>query len=206
MPKKQSTPVWEKTISIAAFVFSAIALFLSWQANQISNKQFTAQTVILSAEFRDGDWSMAKDPDTWGFASCTNKIRFYDFGGASDAIVRYDNIIEYNGKSYTIESDESEAVWSPGIEPYFASLRTEILSENLPMTVEAFTTKEILAKFSFGYDDSLLDLNVSYPYNPSYDYEKNIGPEFSPLTVQFIFYTANGKKLDTGKLICHYFK
>jgi hypothetical protein len=46
------------------------------------------------------------------------------------------------------------------------------LSENLPLLVESFTTKEIIAKLGFAYDENLLDINASYPYNPSYDYEK----------------------------------
>lgn len=206
MSKRKSALNFDRIISIGAVVLSALALFFAWQANQISNKQFTSQAVILSADFWDGNWDQETTPENWRFAYCEHKIRFYDFGGAPESIVRYEATIEYKGQNLVLESDESQALWSPGIQPYFVSVNTELLSENPPLLVESFKTKEIIAKLWFAYDENLLDINVSYPYNPSYDYDKNIGAEYSPLTVQYRFYTATGNALDTGQLICHYFK
>jgi hypothetical protein len=206
MSKQRPTLNFDRIISVTAVLISASALFFAWQANRISNRQFTPQSVIISADYWSGDWEQETTPENWRFANCEHKIRIYNLGGASDSIIRYEAFIEYEGQALKLESVESQVIWSPGLQPYFVSVNTELLSENLPLIVEPFRTKEIIAKLGFAYDENLLDINVSYPYNPSYDYEKRIELNDSPLTIQYKFYTAEGKVLDTGQLICHYFR
>jgi len=206
MSNNKRTVSWDKIVSIVALLLSSLALFFAWQTNQIANRQLASQVAILSTEFVDGNWNQETDPGKWRFAYCEHKVRLFNFEGAPDSIIRYEASIGYKDQELSLQSSESWALWSPGIQPFMVSVSTELLSEDLPLAIDAFSAKDIITKLSFAYDDDLLDINVSYPYNPTYEYQKDIGPEFYPLAVQYKFYTAAGRTLDTGKTICHYFK
>lgn len=208
----------EKILNIIALAFGIVALFFSWQANQIARRQLVPQLVAIQIEDAGQGWESARIPE--GSATvCNHRIWLHNFGGAPASIIEVRKTFFYDGSEY------EELSQIPGVlKSYHGFYDTDVLTgfdttiayedppsefmQNFPILVPEFTTTIVLGRVRFEHD-----LDFLKTLDPFFFDSDVFGPNafgdpdtYSPLYVQYQFVLPDGTIALTPHITCIYMR
>ncbi|MEM4203975.1 MAG: hypothetical protein QXS54_07900 [Candidatus Methanomethylicaceae archaeon] len=214
---RKSSWTIEKLVSVFSVVISAIALYFSWQANQIASKQITDHVISPSISYT---WAMymteASRPPTYHSFVCDQRIRLSNVGGAGTSIVRYTAILSY--RDITVEvSGEQDYALTTGSNDIFSSFKIDFINDYrqqnsterlFPIDLPPYSTTDIWTRASFIIQKYLTSGDYFYP---PYDFYQFLQPgaEYGglyPVEISYTFTTASNKRVSTSTALCIFLK
>lgn len=204
----------ETLLSVLALVIGIIALYLSWQANQITKSNVISRIELNHAEYT---WSerfvVTGIPDA---IICAHKIRLTNLGGAATSILEARATIYFRDNELDAYSSEGELYfpeYMEDINPLYIVLMTNkdeserptsyshLSDENrqpfLPMKIEGFSTVDFAGRFTFHTESPSIYL--------LYDHDLWSNPgrgERHALSLAYIFVFSSGETVETPRINC----
>jgi hypothetical protein len=195
---------------------SAVALFFSWQANQIASKQITDNVMSPSASYTWAMYEQDKSQSGHHHFVCDQRIRLSNLGGAGTSVIRYDAFLNYKETEVKV-SGEQEYPLTSGKGDIFSGLEITFVSDYkqndtekslFPVQIPPYSTVDVWTRASFTIDKVLASGDYFYPPYDFYQFLQS-GAEYSglyPVEVSYIFTMASGKTVTTPKALCIFLK
>lgn len=217
MTKRNGKPKFDKWIDVLALAVGVVALFFSWQANQIASRQVTDQVIPISSNY---SWATYKQTTaTYYDFSCVQRTRLSNLGGAGTSIVRYEATVYFKGVSTSVAGEQAYPMATAKLGDVLTGFRVEFVDKDtlepnskeplFPVTVASFSTVDVWTRESFAITTTLTSGDFFYP---PYDYYSFLQPgskygDLSPVEISFAFKTASGKTVAaTPKALCIFLK
>jgi hypothetical protein len=205
--EQKKTSVFDRTLSVLAFIIALVALLLSCQANQISEHQITPQVIVLNATFINGIGSYPNENHV-SHAGCQYRIRITNLGGAATSLVGFSATISYRGKKIELDGEDFYAVndtraLTPSLSSFFAvlldkggalNLENAYLQQDklgMPAKLDAYSALDIDAGIAFEINGNTT-LTSADPQQP----------RDSDMQVDFILKTSSGQKVASPDVSC----
>lgn len=219
----------EQWLSLGALVISLLALFVSWQANQIARTEFTSQMVVLDSTIVAADFSV-NSPEGGPAFGCIERLRFANTSNAADSIVSFDTIVYYENtvsrfdghmfgrNNYDLLQENSRFQFDVSEE---LSLVLVKLNVNLArqyayggVSLNPAINDEVPAiEFPLhieGYTSSDYEIATVFYFHPSTDFDIKLDGEwirvnpvdFPLLEYEITFYLASGQTFSTNRNHC----
>jgi len=212
--KKPLSP--EMFFGMVSVVVSAVALFFSWQANQIASKQITDNVMSPSISYTWAMYEQDKSQPGHRHFVCDQRIRLSNLGGASASVIKYDAFLSYKEIEVKV-SGEQEYPLTSGKSDIFSGFEITFVDDYqqngtgkslFPVQIPPYSTVDIWTRASFTIDRVLVSGDYFYP---PYDFYQFLQPgaEYSglyPVEVSYIFTMASGKTVTTPKALCIFLK
>lgn len=218
----------DRLLAVLGCLAGVIALFFSWDANNIARQGISPRVVVLATDSVGGPLTAfsapADAPTIMGF-ECFQSIQLTNLGGARTDIIGYDAIIHfkedtitlsskkavaYSGESFgsrisdfsiVILNGDGENKFSPVFEDY---LKQPYLLK-LPSPIDAYTTISINPRIRLITKDSRVrQLGVPDIPNPSSPDYNTFLQEFAPLEVGYSLKLSSGQNLTVAPILCIY--
>jgi len=208
----------EGYIGLIGFILSLVALYFSWQANQISSQQINDNVFSPSSSLEWASYQQEKTAIDYPYYECVQRTRLANLGGANSTVIKYDVTLYFKGKSTTVSGEQERTLRTAGLENiisrFYVSFvdgeKFEVDEANrlFPIVIPAYSTVDIWTRIWF-------TKNADYPtddiFYPPYDYYQFEEPgaklgEFSPIEVSYTFTTASGKTFVTPRALCMFAK
>ena len=228
--KEKSNLSWDRVLNIVALTAGIVALFFSWQANQIAREaneiafqQVNAQVAILASEFNGGGFSY-NDQEGHYEVRCGQIIRVSNLGGASTSIVSYDAGVYYKGAELLTSSERpfaypTETLATQMHDFQFVFVKQLALRDlpdttwvtdeyylPFPVQIGSFTSIDIHSVLSFLLDGVRQTGEIDVPYR-EYELDKPQSKyDLSPIEVAYTLRTDSGQVLKTARILCLYLK
>jgi len=216
----------DRLFAVIGFLVALIALFLSWQANNISRQQITSQVVVLTtnnygAILTNLGSATETTPLQMGF-ECFQDIRLTNLGGATTAVVAYEATIQFKESTINLSSEEAIAYTKDSFESRIGDFAIALLNEDgdqgysprfddyaqkpyllkFPAQIEAFKTIDINQRVRVMTKNSRV-ISVNFPSPGSSDYT-DLQTNFDPLTVAYSLQLSSGQTVLTPPILCIY--
>jgi hypothetical protein len=221
----------ERILLLAGIVTSLLALFFSWQANQLAwdanklaERQLTPQLEVLWIR---NSWTDRITGNMTG-VGCDNMVRLYNPGSAPATITGYSAELHYRGYTLTLGSIKTYAGVRHDMIPntinladsYLLTSEDEAKQRNselaqykffsfydaleLPIQIEAFSARDLVYRVNLSLG-ALLDSKDFTAGDPSYsNYDPILLDKYAPIDIAITFVLANGESVTTPKVICLY--
>jgi len=213
----------DRILNVFAIVAGIVALFFSWQANNIASRQVTARIVVLSSDYNGGGFQSVQDKDQYAIR-CRQVIRLSNLGGAATSLVGYDATLYYKNAELHESSKNASVISTQPFNPLmhnieFVFLRSDTLGETqnfdfidseyylpFPVEINAFSTMDINAAVNFFLDGTYHDDEIEMPLYPyQFEHPKSVYG-LPPIEVAYTFMTASGQTTTTTRMLCLYLK
>ncbi len=206
----------EMILGLLGVVVSAVALFFSWQANQIASKQITDNVMSPSASYTWAMYDQDKSQSGHHYFVCDQRIRLSNLGGAGTSVIKYDAFLSYKEKEVRV-SGEQEYPLTSGNGDIFSGFQITFVGDYqknnignslFPVQIPPYSTVDVWTRASFIVEKVLASGDYFYP---PYDYYQFLQPgaEYSglyPVEISYIFTMASGKTASTPKALCIFLK
>ncbi|MBI5839591.1 MAG: hypothetical protein HZB19_05760 [Chloroflexi bacterium] len=213
----------ERWISIITVGASIIALFFSWQANKRASQQATPQILVLDTTWNGGGYHSIESGQQ---ATCKHIVRLTNLGGISTAITGYrvgiflqqneiSNALEFESSFSTIIKPDRLTPNIRNFEIYLLLNTSQVDVPNpfdnkdvleLPYRIEPYSTFDIQTAVNFSYDANLKLESPRYNDPGSSYYAPSVLEGYTPITLVYVFETANGQVIMSPTVACWYIK
>jgi len=208
----------ERFIGVIGIVLSLIALFFSWQANQIASQQIKDNVFSPSSIYEWATYEQEHSSVNSQDFVCIQRTRLSNLGGANSTIIKYDSTLYFKGKSATVSGEQEYVQNTAQLENFISGFRVEFVDGKtletnssgglFPVAIPSNSTVDIWTKVKFAINANLESIEYFYP---PYDYYSFLEQgakyhDFSPMEISFTFTTASGKTVITPKALCIFVK
>lgn len=216
---------FDRVVAIAAFAAGIIALYLSWDANNISRQQASPRLIVLVTERLGAPIigsSAPADAPHLSVYECLYRVRVTNLGGAATSIIGYDTTVRYQDSTVVMSSNDPSAYTNQSIQSriggFLSSLAKERLIgkgcipehdpypteclEELPSTIDAYSTRDFYPRLRTQITGSSV-LSAYLPDPGKSDYQELMS-NYKPLTVEYAFRLASGQVLEVPPMVCVY--
>lgn len=206
----------EMLFGLVGVIVSVVALFFSWQANQIASKQITDNVISPSASYTWAMYDQEKSQPGHHYFVCDQRIRLSNLGGAGTSVIKYEALLSYKDAEVKV-SGEQEYPLTSGMGDIFSGFEIMFVDDYkkndtgeplFPVQIPPYSTVDIWVRASFTIEKVLASGDYFYP---PYDFYQFLQPgaEYSglyPVEVSYIFTMASGKTASTPKALCIFLK
>jgi len=209
MLKNIAKALLDKWIELLTLIVAVIALAFSWQANSIARQQVASNISIVNT------WPMERHTyidQQKIYATCTEKMRIQNRGGAPAAILGYDIFFSVGGDVGTLTPDEQgEGKVRPMVGygeqgKQIWLLEALVLDENttvpndILIPVEAVPFPIEIA--AFGTVD--IKVTTRWVISPLFHLKRYSEEGYEPLIINYRFSMTSGEIVTAPNIICWY--
>jgi hypothetical protein len=212
-----------KWLEITTLIIAVIALFFSWQANSIAQRQSSDKVLVLDVQPIGSDFYYEENIST---GSCEHRIRLANLGGANASIVNLEAIISSPKEKFhlsgtgdaTIKSDAAfmnltdifisfyenkvpASVFSPESYNVFNTESNRYAQLSIPMKIEGHATIDIYSYLKFHQDISVIPHGISF-WDFNGDPPRELSNEDIPIEITYLITLSSGEQITSPKSIC----
>lgn len=200
----------EKWSGIIALLFGAVALILSWQANNIAQKQLTPNVMLIDVSGSGGGGSVGADAYCWG------RVQLANLGGASTSITGFsgkvsflDDEIELGKYQANWLRSRDESLFGGKLHSFNVTMELANLGQSNPDYSPIDTYPEVSMPIVIKENSPIyLLFIVRYKADgASLTYQSSEFPDLRkyPMQMEYQLYFADGKSLQIPKTDCQWF-